>query len=555
MKNNNTIIFYWFFLGFICSKPLAQAQENKHQFTGGFESIGQWYVDDDKTGNFIEKERFRSNNYLKGDYFYKNFSAGLQLESYAPMTLLNFNPNFDKKIGLATYYIDYQSKYASVTVGHLYEQFGSGLALRSWEDRQLGVNNAIRGGRIIITPVEGISLTGLYGNIRKGFNVSKGSILGTDLTIGITNLLKQEKFDLGLGFSYVKRFQKLNEEIPNFNPNETNLYSTRLNFNKGGFNAEVEYVYKDKDLLINRRSSNKDVLDGDALLINAGYGKRGFGINATFRRLENIDFYAEREAAGNDFNEQVINYIPSLTKQYDYSLANIYVYQAQPKITTFPNVQIGEIGGSVDVFYSIKRKTFLGGKYGLKLGLNYSSWHGLKTDNNPNNLKSNGYFSFGEKYYEEFSGEIRKKWSKSIRTIFTYIRTNYNKQAIEQYGGLVKSDIAIAESMIKINSSNSIRLELQHLFTENDTKSWYGGTLELNLFKFFGLYVTDIYNYGNDDLKKRIHYYNSGVSFTKKQHRFTINYGRQRGGLLCVGGVCRIVPESTGLSFTLSTSF
>ncbi|HML86108.1 MAG TPA: DUF6029 family protein [Bacteroidales bacterium] len=34
-----------------------------------------------------------------------------------------------------------------------------------------------------------------------------------------------------------------------------------------------------------------------------------------------------------------------------------------------------------------------------------------------------------------------------------------------------------------------------------------------------------------------------------------MSYGRQREGLLCVGGVCRQVPAATGFTLTLTTSF
>jgi hypothetical protein len=34
-----------------------------------------------------------------------------------------------------------------------------------------------------------------------------------------------------------------------------------------------------------------------------------------------------------------------------------------------------------------------------------------------------------------------------------------------------------------------------------------------------------------------------------------LRIGRQRGGLVCVGGVCRFVPESSGLTLTFNTSF
>ncbi len=62
-----------------------------------------------------------------------------------------------------------------------------------------------------------------------------------------------------------------------------------------------------------------------------------------------------------------------------------------------------------------------------------------------------------------------------------------------------------------------------------------------------------MYNYGND--LRKIHYYNFGGSYSSGTTRVALNYGRQRGGLLCVGGVCRIVPESTGIGMTLNVSF
>ena len=55
--------------------------------------------------------------------------------------------------------------------------------------------------------------------------------------------------------------------------------------------------------------------------------------------------------------------------------------------------------------------------------------------------------------------------------------------------------------------------------------------------------------------QKKINYYNLGGSYTKGAQRFSLNYGRQRGGLICIGGVCRFVPESTGLTANIVLSF
>jgi hypothetical protein len=37
--------------------------------------------------------------------------------------------------------------------------------------------------------------------------------------------------------------------------------------------------------------------------------------------------------------------------------------------------------------------------------------------------------------------------------------------------------------------------------------------------------------------------------------RLQAGYGRQNAGLFCVGGVCRFVPASNGLTVTFSHSF
>ena len=77
------------------------------------------------------------------------------------------------------------------------------------------------------------------------------------------------------------------------------------------------------------------------------------------------------------------------------------------------------------------------------------------------------------------------------------------------------------------------------------------------LFKFsaFSVFGIDLYNYGNNDVAERLHYYNFGAAYKKGAARLQLSYGRQRGGLICVGGICRFVPESAGLNASLNYSF
>lgn len=301
----------------------------------GLESNTVWYNDDNETGDFFDTanndsdKHIRSNSYLKIDYnFLENLTASVQIESYEPFALLNYSKNYEGT-NLGTYSLNYRDSKLNITAGHFYSQFGSGLILRNWEDRQLGINNALQGGKIVYDPFSFISLTALYGKQRVGFTTSEGEIYGFNSEIDAASIFNFKNTSLDIGLSYVGRKEETTFLEPSFNE-LTNSLSGRIDYYHNNFYSNAEYVIKSEDAIKQGgQLSNRLVKPGNALLFNTGYSKRGFGIDATFRRLENMNFFSERNAAGNVFNESSINYIPGLTKQHDYLLTNIFVYQAQ----------------------------------------------------------------------------------------------------------------------------------------------------------------------------------------------------------------------------------
>lgn len=527
------------------------AQENQ-KLSIGFESNAQYYLDDDVTGDFTEDDNFRSNNYLKLDYGIKYFTFGLQFEGYAPQALLNYSPKYDEQINIATYFAKYSQKKWDITFGYFYEQFGSGLILRSWEDRQLGINNAIRGARISFRPTDKIAMTAFYGNQRNGFKVSDGKLFGLDTNFDLSS----ENNSLQLGLSYVGRDQETNSLNKDFD-NITHALSGRINYTKNNIYANLEGIVKTEDALAEIGTVYEDNLFyGNALLLELGYSKKGFGFNSSIRRLENMNFYADRQAAGNDFNEQIVNFLPGLTKQHDYSLANINVYQAQSNLSIANDQNAGEIGLQWDLFYKLKKETTLGGKYGTKIAINFSNWYGLNAKYNSEFRRAEVEFlDLGERNFTDISLEVRKKISKKTAMIFSYINTLYNKGTIVGGDEIYYADIAVVEMTQKFANKKSMRLEAQHLWTKQDKQNWVAATSEFNLNTHFSVFATDMYNYGNDHKDDRNHYYNVGGSYSKNRSRFSLGYGRQRGGLLCVGGVCRVVSPATGLTFSVNTSF
>jgi len=274
---------------------------------------------------------------------------------------LNYNPKLNGT-NVATYYANFHDKKVDITAGYFYEQFGSGLLLRSFEDRSLGINNAIRGGKIVYTPIENITLTALYGNHRTGFSISKSTVMGFNSEINLSSLLKEQKIELSLGLSYVGRYEKTDFISTKFN-DLTNAFSGRLSLSKNNFyiNSELNFKAKDAVLLnISNKISDSFVKPGSAYLVNFGYSKKGFGFDTTLRRLENMLFLSERvpEVVGVErtslfYNDRFMNFLPSLTKQHHSALSNIYVYQSQSQVNIDPSngiTKAGEIGGQVDIF-------------------------------------------------------------------------------------------------------------------------------------------------------------------------------------------------------------
>ncbi|KGO85179.1 hypothetical protein Q765_17585 [Flavobacterium rivuli WB 3.3-2 = DSM 21788] len=536
---------------------------------GGFESNSQWYLNDKGTGVNqdaapINGKPIRSNSYLLVNYQYKGFSAGIQAEAYEPYALLNYNPGF-KGTNVGTWYASYKTAKLEITGGYFYEQFGSGLLLRAWEDRALGINTALRGGRVLYRVSDNVKLTALYGRQRSGFGVSNGDIYGFDADFNLSKLFNFEQSDLSFGTTYVGRYEKINIPNPNFDA-LTNAVGGRVNFIHDAFYISGEYNYKQKDgvLDVQNKIDNNFVKPGSAVLVNLGYSKQGLGIDATLRRTENFKFLSEREPGFVDatsstlnYNDKVLNFTPALTKQHHSNLANIYVFQAQSKVD-FIGTQIlkaGETGGQIDVFYDFAKGTAIGGKYGTKLAVNVSSWYNLAgTYRLAPAQYDTKFFGVGEKYFSDYNMEIRKQWSESWHTAFYYINQFYNKEWLEG-GDKVKTNIVTGEATYNFNPKTSIRLEAEHMWADADKKNWAGGTVEFNLNDTYSIYVWDIYNYGNDDPKKQTHYYNFGGAYRIGATRIAANYGRQRGGLVCVGGVCRFVPESTGFTLNISTAF
>ena len=545
------------------------------RFYGGVESNIQYYVKDSGLESaIVPDDQLRSNNYIYANYNYKKWTAGVQVESYEQDALLNYNPKFNGT-DLGIFYVNYKDEKWDLTLGHFYEQFGNGMILRAWEDRALGINSALRGGRVKFAPNYNMEFTALYGRQRSGFGVTSGDLFGFDADFFLAEYLNlyEKNQDLSVGFSYLGRYESFDHypqlQNPDFNE-LTNAFSVRADYMWKAFYANVEANYKSKDGILNVQNLLTDTFaePGNAITLNFGYSQSGLGLDVSLRRMENMGFFSQREpsaftnfegdqSTSFDYLDTFINFTPALTKQHHSLLANIYVFQAQHN-TSFEDARVmraGETGGQIDFFYKFKKGTFFGGKYGTHVFLNYSNWYNLPgtyTFNPPN--YDVDFFGRGNKYFSDYSIEIKKKLNNTWHLGFNYINQYYDQRLLGG-GDLVRADIVTAEATYNFTRKRSLRFELEKMWAVGDRQDWFGGSIEYNFNENLSVYFWDIWNYGSDKPEERVHYVNVGGAYRIGAYRVAVNYGRQRGGLVCVGGVCRFVPESSGLTINFNTSF
>ena len=517
-------------LGLVVASSAAMAQDNGY-LTGSFESNNHLYVNDPTNEFQSADDRFGSNNYLKFDYYKGAFSAGMQMEGYLPAQI--GYPTELQKYALSNFYLNWRDDNFQVTAGTFYDQFGSGLLFRSWEDRLLGLNNAIMGARFAYNWEDKIAFKALWGMPRLGMEFSDTQVRGADLSVSLSNIIGLDDIVLSVEGSVLNKYSAISiaEEEAGGKPNSLG-WSGRVNFDWNGFFAKGEMVDLGKKVVA------KDIKRGNAQLVELGYNRRGLGVTLTGRRLE---WMGQNIISNSTSSANLISYVPAMSTQYTYMLTTLHPYNPQVGDASTAAFNSGEMGGQLDAFYNFRRGTAIGGKRGMKVHANFSTYYAIAQE---------GSFQPGNLLFRDFSFDVEKQWTKEFKMVLLYSLQEYNP-GYGQYKTTWLSNIFVADLLYKWTSELSTRLELQYLKTYEDKKDWMAALLEVNFAPHWSVWGSDMYNHG---MTKK-HYYNVGVSYAKGRTRLALGYGRYKDGYICSGGVCRSIPQYTGANFTITTSF
>jgi hypothetical protein len=235
--------------------------------------------------------------------------------------------------------------------------------------------------------------------------------------------------------------------------------------------------------------------------------------------------------------------LPAFTLDHTYALAALYPYATQ--------LASGEWAYQAELGYNFKRKTAIGGKYGMNVKFNYSYVRSIQK----------AWFKWGtDTYYQDLNVQLTRRFTRGFKLNFMYMNQRYNKSVIEGEGGMVHSNIFVGDGMFQLAPKTKLRCELQYLQTKQDQGDWVYGLLELSLAPHWMVTVSDMWNCGDSDMAQysentHYHYYQGLVTYNIKSHRIQLGYGRTRAGYNCSGGVCRYVPATKGVTLTYNYNF
>jgi hypothetical protein len=524
-------------LGLVLWMNMGQARGQNGQsgrITGDFELFQNFFfLDSNILSNPIPPQYYQqlssTEAWLNMNYRSDDVQAGIRFDMFMNSGLRDPQKAFNNQ-GVGFWYVRKQLDKLELTAGNIYDQFGSGVTFRAYEARGQNLDYALFGLHARYKLSDEWVVKGFVGRQKFQFDTYKPVLKGLNLEGGMA---LGNKIQFRPGFSVVNRtldnssMQQVVRDIENlpvarrFVPKYNAFaYSAYGSLDAGAFSWSFEAAGKSREAVLNREGSLVNE-PGSVLMTGLGYSQQGLGVNVLYKRTS---FYEFRVSPLENLNNGLVNFIPPTARMNTYRLTARYAPATQ---------LIGEQGFQADVVLQTGKKS--------NLLLNGSHVDDLS----------------GQPLFRELYAEYKWKPSRSFQWMLGAQRLTYNQSIYEfkPNAPLVEVFTPFTELTWKRNKKESVRFELSHMNTKQDLGSWWWGLLEYNIAPRYSFSLMDMWNYGNKDPEKRIHYYTVFGAVNLPKFRLTGGYVRQVQGVICTGGVCRVEPAFNGMRFGMSATF
>ena len=533
---------------------LAQEQLS---LSGNIESNVNFYIKDAEIGAAntpqYEHQLIGMETWLMLRANYAGFEVGVRYDIFANSALLNPTDSYTDQ-GIGRWYVGKKIGKLSIFGGHIYDQFGSGVIFKAYEERPLLIDNALVGLRLTyeISPnwtIKGIAgrqknLFDLYSSFLKGLNLDGYLELGKEGKVAIApgigvmhKTLSDEQMDALAGTLSQYTPEDFIHEVP-YNSMAVSVYNTLI---AGRFTWYLETAYKTEDAIYDPFATRtlwtgvetvgKFVLEpGYLAYTSLTYAGGGLGLSGQYKRTRNFSFRADPFA---DLNRGIINFLPPMSRINTYRLTARYSPATQ---------EIDEEAVQFDANYAVNKN--------LSFTVNVAKIIRPLAEENR------------DIYTEVFTQATLKKSRKW--TLITGVQyQEYNQELFEGKPGVpvVKAFTPFVDYLVRLDQKKSLRSELQYMSTKEDYGSWIYLLEEFSISPHWIFELSDMWNISpslNEDGTKKVndlHFPTLGVVYSAGSTRYALRYVKQVEGIVCSGGICRLEPAFSGFKFNLTSNF
>lgn len=529
--------------------------------SGGLETQHNFFIRDSIIGAAntpqYDRQKYGSNTWVTLNYQNWGFDIGLRFDAFYNSNLVDPLDSYTA-LGIGRWHIRKEIFGLDITAGYIYDQIGSGTIFRSYEARQLAIDNALVGARLMYKIGDYITLKAFAGQQKKvekqknlfenyqpvilGGSVDGSFVIGAEKDDEGNITSTKNAVILNPGIGAIRR--TLDDETMNnivtdissyapediFTPKYTTYAFTAYNtLSWKGFTWFAEGAYKTNEAI--NTFNPKGVLEdysGYNIYTSLAYARKGLGITAQYKRT---DHFILRTSPLQTLTRGQIAFLPPMARQNAYRLTARYNAATQ---------EVGEQALQLDILYSpIPRKlTFL---------LNIANITRLEQS----------FVDLKSPLYREIHFEGAYKFKRKWKAMAGFQFQQYNQEIYEQKPGvpIVTTYIPFAEFSYRFDRKKSLRAEFQYMHTDQDYGSWLYGLLEFNIAPSWSFTISDMISISKKKYDNIEHFYTFLVSYTNNSNRFDLSYVKQVEGIVCSGGVCRYEPAFNGVKFNVTSRF
>ncbi|MBK7372566.1 MAG: hypothetical protein IPL56_16260 [Saprospiraceae bacterium] len=532
---------------FIPTLIFAQQEEHQGVFNAYLTTQAGIFIRDSSIGASgtpqYDHQLFGGETWLDARYSNWGFDFGIRMDFYQNSNLINPQASFNQQ-GIGRWFVKKSFSKLGFEAGYIYDQIGSGILYRAYEQRNLGLDNALYGLKLNYDISPDWRLKAFSGKQKKQFETYESLIKGLSIE-GYLQGSDSSHWSWAPGFGMTNRtlddasmnnllatlgtYQPADQFLPAYNSYSFTLFNT-VQIKDVGFYLET--AIKNDDVLqdANGRRLNAagETILGPKFIKKSGhviygsmnYSNADWGLSIEGKRTQYFGLRTRPQEGGNN---GLIHFIPPMSRQNSYRLLSFYQPATQ---------ELGELA-----FQGEMRITLT------------SDWDLLLHHSNIDDLHQN-------KLYREYLVESTITKSDKYTLIFGTQLQQYNQEVYEgkPQAPLVKTLTPFVDFTHQWRETRALRIDAEYMMTAQDQGDWTNLLIEYSVAPRWIFSISDMYNLKPLQGPKN-NYYTGGVTYAKDAGRASINYVRQRAGIVCSGGICRYEPAFNGVKFNLETRF